>query len=88
MDELDGRQALMLILAPKPKEMKALVDFIHLWVDVETWLPAQVRIRHKETRIEGTVRWLTLEPRDEMAGSLFVPRWPAGTKLIKPEFSP
>ena len=82
-DTLGDRKAHLLTLDPKSKEVAATIASLQLWVDSETWLPAQQLIRHKAGRLQVTVHYHEIVPKDDLPVTLFRPIWPKGTKLVK-----
>ncbi len=56
---------------------------IQLWIDTETWLPAQQLIRLNYGGLQATVRYHEIVIEEELPYSLFSPKWPVGTKLVK-----
>ena len=81
-EELDGRDTVVLNLAPKSREAQAAISAIVLWVDQATWMPYQQIIRHNSSGLQATIRFTDVTPTNDLPKELFQKVWPPETKII------
>ena len=79
---LNDRPALQLGLTSKSKLISEAISTMHLWVDVETGLPAQLVILHTGG-MQITIDYLETTRDDNLADSLFRPDWPPETEVFR-----
>jgi len=79
--DLDGRQALYLVLKPKDKLVAQAIPFIGLWVDQTNWLPAQAMVRQDTGGLTIDVHYSELAPMERFDPDRFRPDWPEGTAI-------
>jgi len=82
-EDLDDRKTLFFTLSPKSKELRAVISTVQLWVDQETWLPAQQLILHEKSRLRIRVRYLSVSGENDLPDTLFRPDWPEDAEKIK-----
>jgi outer membrane lipoprotein-sorting protein len=83
---LEGKPVLNFLITPKRKESAAVagaIARIQLWVDPESGLPVQHEIVHASGEAQLNVRYLSVTRDDTLPDSLFLPDWPAGTRVIR-----
>jgi outer membrane lipoprotein-sorting protein len=78
---LDDRRVLQFSLTSKSKLIAGSISVMQLWIDMETWLPAQQVILHTGG-LQITVRYLQITRDDDLSDSLFQADWPEGTKIV------
>lgn len=79
----DGRNALLLDLKPKSKQVAGIVTKIRLWVDTDNWMPAAQLVFHKPSGIQVSVRYSGVSLGADLPNETFRANWPEGTKTIR-----
>lgn len=82
---LDDRKTLVLDLTPKSKKMLNQIAKIRLWVDESSWTPVRQKFFEAGTPDYFIIRYRNIVRNAPLNSSLFRPRWPKGTRKIKPE---
>lgn len=82
---LDGRKTVLLELTPKAESVRNQIAKIQLWIDESSWLPVQQKFFEAGTQDYFIIRYSNIVRNAPLSASLFKPRWPKGTKKIKPQ---
>lgn len=80
---LDGKPVQSFVIIPKFTQVARAVKRIQLWVDPDSGLPVKHEVAHASGLSRLVVRYLTMVRDDELPGSLFQPRWPEGTTIVR-----
>jgi outer membrane lipoprotein-sorting protein len=81
---LDNRKTLLLELTPKSRQVRNQISRIQLWVDESSWLPVKQKFFESGTKDYFIIRYTNIVRNARLNSSLFKPKWPKGTKKIKP----
>lgn len=81
-EEVDGRNTVVLNLAPKSKEAQTAISAIVLWVDQATWMPYQQIIRHASSGLQATITYSEISSTEDLSKELFQKVWPPETKIV------
>ena len=83
--QLDDRKTVLLELTPKSREMRNQIAKIQLWLDESSWLPVKQKFLEAGTQDYFVIRYANIVRNGRISSALFKPRWPKGTRKIKPE---
>ncbi len=84
-EALDKQKTVLLELTPKSDDVRKQVSKIHLWIDEESWLPAQQKFFETGSGDYFIVRYTNVARNVRIADSRFKAHWPRGTTKIKPQ---
>ena len=84
-EQLDDRKTVLLELTPKSKQMRNQIAKIQLWLDESSWLPVKQKFLEAGTQDYFVIRYANIVRNARISSALFKPRWPKGTRKIKPE---
>lgn len=84
-ETLGDRKTVLLELTPKSEEVRNQISKIQLWVDEATWLPVQQKFFETGTPDYFIIRYSNVVRNAPLNSALFKPRWPKGTRKIKPQ---
>jgi outer membrane lipoprotein-sorting protein len=75
---------LLLELTPKSQKVRNQIARIQLWIDESSWLPVKQKFFEAGTQDYFIIRYTNIVRNANLESSLFKPKWPNGTKKIKP----
>jgi outer membrane lipoprotein-sorting protein len=82
---IGDRKTILLELTPKSEEVRNQISKIQLWIDEATWLPVQQKFFETGTQDYFIIAYSNVVRNAPLNSDLFKPRWPKGTKRIKPQ---
>ncbi len=82
---LDDRKSLVLDLTPKSEQVRNQIARIELWIDESGWLPLEQKFYEAGTQDYFTITYSNIVRNAALGSALFKPKWPKGTKKIKPQ---
>jgi outer membrane lipoprotein-sorting protein len=82
-EELDGRKAAVLELAPRSDEQRKQISKVVMWVDESSWLPVQEKFLEAGSGDYVLSRYTKVMKNLKLGDGKFKPDWPKGTKVEK-----
>ena len=84
-ETLGGHKVVRLELTPKSEEVRREISKIDLWLDEQSWMPAQQQFFETGSGDYFIIRYTNVARNVPIPDSRFKPRWPAGVTRVKPQ---